>query len=415
MYSSFENQGSMDLLNKNTLALKVLVEFINEDTSDLKLSPDDWRQVEQKFGRKINAEILYLLTQIDFEPDEARQHWYKILDHRLVLNKALNREVGLRVALCDYFTNIRPMLKNLVFVEANLFQQKERSILLDELTGLYNRRFFNSVIKKEVEYARRFGRVFSLLIIDVDDFKAFNDILGHLAGDRALADLARLLYQTGRIIDHVIRYGGDEFVIILPLSDTEEARFVAERHRKAVENHAFPGQERLPSGNFTVSIGVANFPVDGQDGLDLFQRADVALYQSKKKGRNKVVLSEPDKRQHIRYPLYSDILFRLDEMIDKGGFKRGTAQNIGQGGLLYRTEELVELGKILEIILQSVHDNRINLKARSIRLTKSHDDDQAYHLGVSFELNSEEEETLRKFIEAEVRHSVRNSMPPTED
>ncbi len=405
----------MELLNKNTLALKVLVEFINEDTSDPQLSPDDWRQVEKKFGSNINAKILYLLTQIDFEPDEARKHWYKILDHRLELNKALNRDVGLRVALCDYFTNIRPLLKNLVFVEANLFQQKERSILLDELTGLYNRRFFNSILKKEVEYARRFDRVFSLLIIDVDDFKAFNDILGHHAGDRALIELARLLNQTGRIIDHIIRYGGDEFVIILPLSDTEEARFVAERHRKAVENHVFPGQEKLPSGNFTVSIGVASFPIDGQDGLDLFQRADVALYQSKEKGRNKVVLSEPDKRQHIRYPLYSDILFRRDEIIDKGNFKHGTAQNIGQGGLLYRTEEQVELGRILEIVLQSIHDNKINLKARSVRLTKGQNDDHAYQLGVSFELNSEEDEILRKFIEAEVRHPVRNSAPSTKD
>lgn len=408
MYSSFGNLDSMDLLNDNTLALKVLVEFINEDSSDLKLSPDDWHQVEQKFGRKINAEILYLLTQIDFEPDEARKHWYKILDHRLVLNKALDRDVGLRVALCDYFTNIRPMLKNLVFVEAHLFQQKERSILLDELTGLYNRRFFNSALKKEVEYSRRFERVFTLLIIDVDDFKAFNDILGHDAGDRALIELARLLYQTGRIIDHVIRYSSDEFVIILPLSDPEEAKLVAERHRKAVEDHTFPGQEKLPSGNFTVSIGGANFPVDGQDGLDLFQRADVALYQSKKNGGNKIVLSGPDNRQHIRYPLYSDILFRQDEQIDKGDFKRGTTQNIGQGGLLYRTEEPVELGQNLEIVLQSVRDNRINLKARSVRLTKGDDDDHAYHLGVSFELNSEEEETLRKFIEAEVGHSVRN-------
>ncbi|MBW2623557.1 MAG: diguanylate cyclase [Deltaproteobacteria bacterium] len=400
----------MDLINENTLPLKVLVEFLDDDASDLKLSPEDWRRVEQKFGKKINAEILFLLTQIEFDEDEARKHWYKILEHRLVLNKALNRDVGLRVALCDYFTNIRPMLKNLVFVEANLFLQKERSILLDELTGLYNRRFFNSVIKKEVEYARRFDRPFSLLIIDVDDFKAFNDILGHHAGDRALAELGRVLYQTGRIIDHVIRYGGDEFVIILPLCDKEKAGAVAERHRVAVENHAFAEQDRLPSKNLTVSVGVSNFPIDGQDGLDLFQRADEALYRGKKEGRNKVGSSAPDKRQYLRHPLYSDLLFRLDDMKDDDSFQRATAQNISQGGLLCRIDQPVELNQTLEIVLNSVHDNSINLKARSVRLAKGRDDDHAYHLGVSFDIKSpEEEESLRKFIEAEIRHSIRNS------
>ena len=399
----------MDLINENTLPLKVLVEFLNDDAPDLKLSPEDWQQVERKFGKKISAEILFLLTQVEFEEDDGRKHWYKILEHRLVLNKALNREVGLRVALCDYLTNIHPVLKNLVFVEANLFLQKERSILLDELTGLYNRRFFNSVIKKEVEYARRFDRPFSLLIIDVDDFKAFNDILGHHAGDRALAELGRVLYQTGRIIDHIIRYGGDEFVVILPLSDKEVARAVAERHRVAVEKHVFAGQESLPSKNLTVSVGISNFPVDGQDGLDLFQRADEALYRSKEEGRNKVGSSAPDKRQDHRHPLYSDLFFRLDDMTDDNSFQRATAQNISQGGLLCETDQPVELNQTLEIVLNSVHDNSINLKAMGVRLAKGRSDDDAYHLGVSFDLkSSEDEESLREFIEAELRHSVRN-------
>ena len=123
----------------------------------------------------------------------------------------------------------------------------------------------------------------------------------------------------------------------------DEARLVAERHRQAVENHHFAGRERLPSGGLTVSVGVSSFPADGQDELDLFQRADQALFKSKSEGRNKVHISTPDQRKHIRQPIHSKLMYRPWGSDEYRDFKCGLVKNISLGGLSCRTNQPVKL------------------------------------------------------------------------
>jgi len=396
----------MDIFDPDNLAQNLLIKTLREDhTATPIINQEEWKQLEISFGNKIYPEILRLLTQIEFEPEEAQRHWYNILEHRKNLKKKLERDVGFRVALCDYFTNIHPRLKNLIFVEVDIFIQKERFALIDELTGLYNRRFFNRVLKKEIEHSKRYNQPFSLLMLDIDNFKEYNDIYGHQAGDRALNEFAQILKQNARLIDHVSRYGGEEFAVILPRADIKQARLSAERHLRAVETHAFSGQEKLPLGNFTVTIGVATYPINVRDGLELIQKADEALYIGKQKGRNRVVISADERRHNFRYPLDVEMLFRLRGS-DEKLLNRGTTRDISQCGMLCQTCEPVELEQMLKIVLRHPIDgSEVNFMARSVRLEKNSEKGRSYFLGLSIELGSEKEE---KALKALIEKASRN-------
>jgi diguanylate cyclase (GGDEF)-like protein len=167
--------------------------------------------------------------------------------------------------------------------------QLEALSVTDPLTGLYNRRFLERRMEEELSRCQRLKGSFSLLLLDMDNFKAYNDSCGHLAGDHALRRTAALLRSSAREMDVVTRFGGEEFCIILPDTGKEESNFFAERIRRAIEKEPFPQEAQLPSGSLTASIGIATFPGDGHTAISLLGAADQALYQAKGAGRNRVV------------------------------------------------------------------------------------------------------------------------------
>jgi diguanylate cyclase (GGDEF)-like protein len=141
-------------------------------------------------------------------------------------------------------------------------------------------------LAREIERARRFGEVFSLVMLDMDNLKAYNDVHGHLGGSQVLRRVAQVAREQIRAMDVLAKYGGDEFVLVLPQTGREGANLVAERIRRAIEEHAFPGEEL--SGRITSSLGIASFPEDGRTVEELIDRADKALYRAKRLGRNRV-------------------------------------------------------------------------------------------------------------------------------
>jgi diguanylate cyclase (GGDEF)-like protein len=159
----------------------------------------------------------------------------------------------------------------------------------DGLTGLYNHRHLHERLTLEVERSQRSGLPLSLLMLDVDHFKLFNDTFGHPAGDEVLRQLARVLTDTRRANDVVARYGGEEFAVILVDTAKFTAAKVAERVRERVAAHDFSDAAQKAS-KISVSIGVATFPEDGTDAEGLVRSADTALYAAKRAGRNRVVL-----------------------------------------------------------------------------------------------------------------------------
>lgn len=161
----------------------------------------------------------------------------------------------------------------------------------DGLTGLYNHRHFYERLALEVERSQRNGLPLSLLMIDVDHFKEYNDRHGHPAGDELLRELARLLAEGRRRNDFVARYGGEEFGVVLVDTDKLTAAKVAERLREEVAAHPFPRASEQPGGFLSISIGVAAFPDDAGGVEALVRAADDALYEAKRGGRNGVVLA----------------------------------------------------------------------------------------------------------------------------
>jgi diguanylate cyclase (GGDEF)-like protein len=175
---------------------------------------------------------------------------------------------------------------------ASLFQRINRLALTDELTGLFNRRHFYHQLGQEFKRARRYGRPLSLMMIDIDFFKRYNDQYGHLAGDQALRMLAARLRETTRSVDILARYGGDEFGIILPETDLARARIQGERIRSAMDGlGAGPGEPREGGNDVTISLGVACLVPHMREMEDLVREADQALYRSKAGGGNRISLA----------------------------------------------------------------------------------------------------------------------------
>lgn len=172
---------------------------------------------------------------------------------------------------------------------AQLFNNTRQLSVTDELTGLANRRHFKNMLDLEKKRSARFRKPLSILMVDVDFFKKFNDTHGHLEGDHVLKKIAQILSHNVREVDLVARFGGEEFIVLLPNTSAQEALLVAEKLREIVERTPFPGEESLPSGNLTISIGCASCPEDTTDMDELENRADIALYEAKRRGKNAVV------------------------------------------------------------------------------------------------------------------------------
>ena len=214
-------------------------------------------------------------------------------DSRLML-KAL--EMGIN----DYMTmpvdknemtaRIRTQIRRKRYQEA-LKMQFQKSISMavtDALTGLYNRHFLNTHLDNMVRQSVKNSKKLAIMIMDMDHFKLVNDTHGHGAGDRVLKQLAELILRTCRSTDSAARFGGEEFVVLMPETDEQSALNAANRMREAVEKEAFVIDDKGTILNKTISIGIANSHPDGDSAETILKRADEALYSAKRNGRNQV-------------------------------------------------------------------------------------------------------------------------------
>jgi diguanylate cyclase (GGDEF)-like protein len=176
----------------------------------------------------------------------------------------------------------------IVLENARLYESIEHLSVTDGLTGLYNYRYFIAALPKEMDRAKRQATHLSLVLIDVDDLKYYNDSYGHLAGDRLLVSVGKIVAQNTRTFDTVARYGGDEIAVILPGADLISMFSMAERIRTLVSCIPLSDEQRGTSCSISVSIGTAVFTHDKDKPEDFIERADKALYMAKRGGKNKV-------------------------------------------------------------------------------------------------------------------------------
>lgn len=262
-------------------------------------------------GDSLYSELLYYLTYRRFSAQQAESIWRAIMKHKSRMAEALGRKVSFRVAALDYLSTKNVMLRHVRLISKPEFESILSYVNVDEVTGVYSRRYFNEVLAQEVHRARRYGSQLSLLILDIDDFKQFNDTYGHPVGDAILRKVGRLLKDNTRQPDAVCRYGGDEFAILLPETSGGKAAALAERIRRAPKRLKLgpePRERTWPSvvgeakeeppderATLTFSLGGATFPTDCADGEELVALADQLCLDAKRKGKDRILMSGGDR------------------------------------------------------------------------------------------------------------------------
>jgi len=199
-----------------------------------------------------------------------------------------NVELNARIYACLRTKALQDELRQKNLQLQSLLTQVEQMAITDQLTGIYNRRQAAAILQKEFRTAARYNTPLACMVIDIDHFKAINDTFGHHIGDAVLRETSKIIAGTARETDTVARWGGEEFIVILPQIKKEKALQAASRILRTVSEHNFPD---IPDERITISIGLASMPhpllrIDTEE--QLIQAADCALYEAKRKGRNRI-------------------------------------------------------------------------------------------------------------------------------
>ena len=251
-----------------------LTDAENDHLSDLKKTR----------GPRFFSDVLYSIAHLHFRAEIAENLWAEVLRHKAELSTVLGRNVRVAVAALDYLSNITDNMGSATLVSEAYIQEVIGLSLRDGLTGLFNHSYFYQQIDFEVRRSFRYGSPVSLMLIDIDDFKTVNDTYGHRAGDSVLSAMGGTLMRVARDSDICCRYGGEEFAVILPMTDGQEAGAIANRLKLELAEHLSDGRI------VTVSIGVSSSGKMTRTYRDIVERADAALYKVKKSGKNRVMV-----------------------------------------------------------------------------------------------------------------------------
>lgn len=262
--------------------LKCLEEYDEEDL----LLPALNKIVDER-GQEAYPIILHVFTHVLLEPAQAEASWKEIIKLYNSMTRALDRKISIRTAVCDYFCSVNKTLKNPKVVEIHVFEKTLKNSRYDGLTGLLNRQMLDETMEHEFNRAKRHMEDLSVVFFDLDNFKRVNDEYGHLAGDEALKQVAKILLVQKRLEDIAARYGGEELVLLLPETSKPNAFILAERIRASVAALVIPWEGR--EIRLTISGGISSFPQEASNVRSLVQKADEAVQRAKDSGKNRVL------------------------------------------------------------------------------------------------------------------------------
>ncbi|GBF49670.1 diguanylate cyclase (GGDEF) domain protein [Leptospira ryugenii] len=365
-----ENKQSVQALSLKDTIIHILDEDAQNEEYILKRISELKHEDSQETGTY--STLLQILSSLEFPEDEAKTIWEEILDHKNTISSALERPISFRVAMLDYFIRINQKLNNPKLIEIRVYTDTEKLVLIDELTKLFNRRHFHHSLEREFKQSQRHGAPFSVLILDIDDFKQINDTHGHTSGDEVLKLVANTLKQNIRTEDTVCRIGGEEFAILLPHTGEENAQIVAEKLLEQVRKIYFKDRK------ITISCGLVTYPKQGTFAEELYDMADKALYYSKFTGKNKVSIYSQDKRASMRVPSRMELFLRLPDLTFKS-----ISKDISLTGIGFETEHPIEISEVLDIQLrEAISGQWIDAKIRIVRKEKR--DASSFHIGAEF-------------------------------
>ncbi len=386
----------MELREQLLKVREKIIGLLNQEDVASDVFLDQLKNLEKTHHVQVYAMVLLILTHLNLDEMEAKNHIIKILDHRKEMQKKLKRDIGLRVTALDYFLNIDKKLSNPKVIEFSLYEKTEKSALTDWLTGLHNQRFFRIYFQKEMQRARRYKFPLSLFFLDIDDFKDINDQYGHLFGDVVLKEAAKIIQKNVRDSDVSFRYGGEEFAVILPETTRMGAYIVAERIRKGVEEW-FKKVELVGKHlNLTISGGISVYPDDALSFTEMIEKADKALYHSKAEGKNRISIFHMERRAYVRFDITSDELrVNIDRSDEENLREEFSLKNLSQSGILFESREPFEIGEKIKIMIQGIKvKKKLAVTGRVVRLEEIlySDGRKAYDVGMAFILDSDTHE-----------------------
>jgi diguanylate cyclase (GGDEF)-like protein len=361
-HESLTHQRPLDADDEVLRYTENLIEVFDEHRFNSEKLAKCVAELESLFSLDVYRNLFYQLAHLRFEETEAKNHWKALLKHHQELEQRLRKNLDIRVSMLNYFIEVNRKIRNPKIIEMRIFQKEEIRILKDELTGLYNHRHFKESFPVEVERARKRGTSLSFIMIDVDDFKQVNDRYGHLTGDGVLVQLGEIFRDQVPAGGSCFRYGGEEFVILLPNYAKKDTSAFAEELRKKIAENRFVNVNVVGSAcevlKITVSMGISNVPQDAEDSNELLNQADNALYDAKAIGKNKVVFFSSNLRRHARYKVDLDGKFAV--------FGLPSAEikvtNLSLGGIQFETAEPIQEGASIYVHIPLDHERRDILK-----------------------------------------------------
>ena len=371
-------------------ALHDLLEQVDRGYVNLQ---SELERLERQYDEAVYSELIHLLSHLSIDQEDAKQHWKQITGHRSSMEGRLGTTVDPRVALLDYFVTVNCKLKNPKVIEMKLFEETRDSAYRDQLTGLYNYRFFSEHLAREIARCDRNQTALSLAVMDVDDFKHYNDHNGHAAGNVALETVAQLLVESLRAEDVAARFGGEEFALILQGTPKLGAQHLTERILEKISSHPFVGAADQPGGVMSVSIGIATLPADATDADDLLLKADQAMYKAKANGKNQVQLFGHSSRSHRRIQATLNGNFRLLQEETHPL----TTVSLSDGGLMFVSDRNLPDGSAIEIMLKLPRSNREVPIVGRVLYAKPTEGGQ-FKVAVSLDESSLARQVLARFI-----------------
>ena len=310
-----EDQGKILLVEDNEFEAKVIQNYLSARSYQVEHLKDGMAAIRRASSGDIDVVLLDLLLpkMTGFEVCRQLKGDPLTRNIQIIMVTALedveSKIRGLGQGADDFL--VKPIHKEILLTRIESLLKKKRyvdrlsvnyekalqSAITDNLTGLYNQTYFKKFLELEMERSRRQKHPLALMMLDIDDFKVYNDSLGHLTGDQILQEFSQLIQQNIRKIDLAARYGGEEFAIVLTYTNAKGAVTIAERLRQAIETHQFSYKTSDPSKILTTSVGLTDFHADPLTVLELIERSDTALYQAKRAGKNRVCVfdgSKPD-------------------------------------------------------------------------------------------------------------------------
>ncbi|MCO6411394.1 MAG: diguanylate cyclase [Thiogranum sp.] len=395
--------GGITINNEKKIAARIARLLRDESVDRVKFRKSVSTIAEQN-GDEVYCALLYTAAHLEFSKRVARKHFQEVMAHWDTLSARAGRDVDFRVALLDYYLAFNRRIRNPKIIEIKVFEQTRKETEIDELTQLHNFRYFSKTLEKEVLRSGRYRVPLSMVLFDVDDFKHYNDSNGHLAGNKALKKLAGIIRKTVREVDIVARFGGEEFVLLLPETNREGAFTIADRIRQAVANSSFANGKQQPLQRFTVSGGVATLHVDADDSAALIRKADQALYQAKARGKNQIALYHTEMREYER--VSTSIMGHIAISPDTGEII--LLQDLSEGGMRFRYQKPLPMATVLELSFPLPgRRGRISCKAK-IQRVEELEQDQQYGIGASIiQMPTRDKKLLKAFIRDAADHNAR--------